>query len=196
MRLTIALGLVAALAACSGGTQEGLVKYTGLAPNTAKQLPADGRKMESFCPGCHARIEFGLARHQVKQQNFQCDTKILWQEQYDCGSCDATGVCRACINLEQTEGKCYNCKGTGYLVYLGKTPECPNCKDKEKGKCPVCKGTRKCDFCAGEKKLEASVVKEKIAKAVPKEEGEEKKPEPAPAPAPKPEEKKPEESKP
>jgi hypothetical protein len=206
MKLTFALvlGAVTALAACGGGMQEGLVKYTGLVPNTVRQIPGDSRKMESFCPGCRAPIEFGLARHLVKQQNMQCDTKLLWKKDYPCGSCDATGICRACLNMEQTEGKCYNCKGAGYLIYQGKTPECSNCTGKggERGKCPVCKGTRKCDYCAGEGKLPDSVVKEKIAKARPAEESEEKKPE-APkveekkpeAPA-APEEKKPEEKKP
>ena len=58
--------------------------------------------------------------------------------------------------MEQQVGNCYNCNGTGYRVYIGKTVDCPNCKST--GKCPVCKGKNECDMCEGETKLLLSQI--------------------------------------
>jgi len=202
MRLRNALVLLAAasLAACGGGKQEGLVSFKGQNPNTS--LQKDTRSVSTHCPGCLDPIEIGTERCPKKKT---CDTRIFWREKegYRCPSCQGNGVCAACVMMEQLpDGKCFNCKGTGNLVYYGKAPVCASCKG-EKG-CPVCKGSKKCDYCSGAGKVTAEAVKAKAAASMkagkaeddapakpeaPK--AEEKKPE-----APKTEEKPPEEKKP
>jgi hypothetical protein len=70
----------------------------------------------------------------------------------------ATGVCPACRLMEQKDGKCFACRGDGYLAYEGAMRECSNCRrpdPQSPGKwtagknCPICEGSRKCDACSG-----------------------------------------------
>lgn len=184
MRLRNALVLLAAasLAACGGGKQEGLVSFKGQNPNTS--LQKDTRSVSTHCPGCLRPLEVGTERCTDKKV---CDTRIVWKDAYRCPSCQGNGVCSACVMMEQLpDGKCFNCKGTGNLVYYGKAPVCASCKG-EKG-CPICKGSKKCDYCSGAGKIPAETVKARAAAAKPVKEEEA-----APAKA---EEKKPEEAKP
>jgi len=183
----VALGL-AALAACGGGTPEGVVKFYGLTPTTSGAMTQDARGVATYCPGpCQRSMEVGTPRCPDRKN---CDVKIRWREDYRCAYCAGTSVCRACEVMEQPDGSCYYCKGAKTIAYAGKAPECSNCKGT--GKCPVCKGTRKCDWCEGSGKVGGNVVKDRAAKraAASKEEPEEK-----PA-VPKAEEKKAEETKP
>ena len=73
--------------------------------------------------------------------------------------------------LEQQDGKCFDCAGTGIKTYAGKTPECPNCKGKKV--CPICEGSKKCDYCKGEGKLDDATVSALAGKSGPKSETEE-----------------------
>lgn len=178
----------ALLSACGGGVQDGVVQFLGPAPNSAKQLAHDVRSVKTSCPGCGRSLELGTERCPDRKG---CDARVRWANAYRCGYCRGSGACQACFLMEQPDGKCFNCKGTGYITYLGKSPPCPNCaggKDPKPGFCPVCKGTRKCDFCRGEGKVPAETVKERAAKAAASDEEAPAEPAPA-APA---EEKKPE----
>ncbi len=197
MRVTNAFVLLAAasLAACGGGRQEGVVSFKGQNPNTS--LQKDNRSVSTHCPGCLDPIEIGTERCPKKKT---CDTRIFWREKegYRCPSCQGNGVCGACVMMEQLpDGKCFNCKGTGNLIYFGKAPECASCKGK--GACPICKGSKKCDYCAGAGKIPAEEVKTRAAAFMKKSgESEEEAPaktEAAPE-APKTEEPKAEEKKP
>ncbi len=185
MRLKHAIVLLAAaaLGACGGGKQDGMVSWKGQTPNTS--LQKDTRSVSTHCPGCRQWLEWGTERCPDKKF---CDTRIFWQSAYPCPSCRGSGVCSACVMMEQLpDGKCYNCKGTGNLVYKGKAPDCASCKGK--GGCAVCTGSKKCDYCEGAGKIPADTVKSRaaVARAAGKDE------DAAPA---KPEEKKPEEAKP
>lgn len=185
MRLKVAIVALgaAALAACGGGTPEGVVKFYGLTPNTSKQLAGDARGVATYCPGpCQRPMEVGTARCPDRKY---CDVKIKWREDYRCAYCAGTKVCRACEVMEQADGSCYYCKGAKTIAYAGKAPECSNCKGT--GKCPVCKGSRNCDWCEGSGKVPATVVKDRAAKRAASSREEDEKP--------KPEEKKPEETK-
>ncbi len=158
MRLRHAAVLLGAslLAACSGGTQEGVVRFAGFAPINATQK--DTRYVQTFCPGCGDLTQVDTKRC----TNKKCKIDIKWPDKYTCGSCQGTGVCPSCLAMEQTKGECYNCRGTGVLVYQGQSPNCPNCKGTQK--CPLCGGSTKCKECGGEGKISKDVVKAKASK--------------------------------
>lgn len=183
MRIKLALaGLaLAALAAC-GGSPNGVIQFRGLTPNTAAQKKKDGRHILAYCPNCGLRIDAGA--DQCPDQRICKMRNIRWESSYACGFCNATGACMACKLLEQEGGNCVDCRGQGYITYLGKTPECPNCKGnaeaKHKGKCPICLGETKCDYCGGSGKLPFETVRARAKKASGESEEEEKKPEPNP----------------
>lgn len=155
---------VAVLAACGGGKQDGIVQFIGFTPVTANQK--DIRTYQTFCPGCKDPIAVDTARCPKKS----CKTDMVWKADYRCASCQGSGICAACLIMEQPNGDCYNCKGLGHLIYAGQSPECPNCKGSKK--CPTCKGSTKCDACNGEKKIAKDVVKTKAAKFVNKDDAE------------------------
>lgn len=168
MRLSIALALplVLSLAACGGGKPKGVVRFTGLAPNSLAQKAKDKRAVIVTCPNprCMNPLAVGATKCNVKN----CETIISWDKDYGCPSCNSTGVCSACVLLEQTDGKCFDCGGEGIKTFQGKTPECPNCKGKKV--CPICQGSRKCDYCNGEGKLSDATVKALAEKSGPKPE--------------------------
>ena len=151
--LVFAIPVLALLAAC-GGAQDGLVSFYGQTPNTAAQKMEDSRKTGFSCPKCKDPVTMQTAQC-PKPKNI-CETQIRWKADYPCMYCNGTGVCRACVNMEQVDGNCYNCSGTGLRVYVGKTIDCPNCKAT--GKCPICEGDSKCDKCGGSTKISASEV--------------------------------------
>lgn len=153
------LASVVLLAACGSGKMEGDVRFIGFAPVTSKDK--DVRAIETRCPWCFEPLEVDTPRHKAKKS---CNNDIKWSDKYNCPSCQGTGHCAACTQMEQTRGDCYNCKGQGVLIYAGQSPECPNCKGQKK--CPVCKGSQKCDYCNGEGKLAKEFVKAKAAKFV------------------------------
>jgi hypothetical protein len=187
MRDALALLSVAMLAACSG-KPAGQVKMMGLTPNTG--LQKDTREIRCTCPSCGTLIEAEAPRCPDKN----CKATLNWDEKYRCGFCSGTGVCQACFLMEKTGGKCFNCKGKGFITFQGRTPDCPDCK--KTGVCTICKGTQKCDYCGGSKEIAIDVIKAKARKpgAGKEESVEEKKPAP-PAPSEKKEEKKEEEKK-
>ena len=195
MRLRNAFVLLAAaaLSACGGGRQEGVVSFKGQSPNTS--LQKDNRSVSTHCPGCLKPVEVGSDRCPDKKF---CDTRIYWKENYRCPSCQGSTACQACVMMEQLpDGKCYNCKGSGNLVYFGKAPECASCKGK--GACPICKGSKKCDDCKGAGRIPAEEVKSRAAatmKLNKEEDDEPAKPEPKKEEAPKTEAPKAEEAKP
>jgi len=158
MRDALALLSVAALAAC-GGKPAGLVKMMGLTPNTS--LQKDTREIRCFCPSCGSQIEMGV---KACPKGKVCGVPLSWKDDYSCGFCNGTGVCQACFLMEKEGGKCFNCKGKGYITYQGKTPPCPDCKGKTEGKCTICKGSQKCDFCEGAQKISKDVIKERAKK--------------------------------
>ena len=99
--------------------------------------------------------------------NKECDVEIQWKGNtavrdgnYKCKYCAASGRCPACIMMEQeaNDGDCYNCQGEGFVIYRGKTRECPNCEGTKK--CPICEGSTDCDRCDGKGEIHA----DKIAK--------------------------------
>ena len=149
------------LAACGGGKQEGIVTFVGFAPVTANDK--DIRTIETRCPGCNEPLEIDTARH---KENKKCNIDMAWAKEYRCPSCQGSGICGACLTMEQTKGECYNCKGEGVLIYAGKSPTCPNCKGNKV--CPLCKGTRKCDQC-DKGYISKETVKAKAAKFVRKD---------------------------
>jgi hypothetical protein len=149
------------LAACGGGKQEGIVTFVGFAPVTANDK--DIRTIETRCPNCFEPLEVDTARH---KENKKCNIDMTWAKEYRCPSCQGSGICGACLTMEQTKGECYNCKGEGVLIYAGKSPTCPNCKGNKV--CPLCKGSRKCDQCTGGM-ISKDVVKAKAAKFVRKD---------------------------
>jgi hypothetical protein len=179
--MTAAAAILAAslLAACGGGRQEGIVKFRGIPPQSALQLAKDVRQVTTQCPHCLRPTEVDTAVCPEKT----CKGQIKWADSYTCGSCQGTGRCTACKMLEQKDGKCFNCDGSGVKVYLGKSPACPNCKGEKT--CPICKGNGKCDSCQGTGKVSKDVVKDRAKKSMPA--GEEAA---APAPAAKEEPKK------
>ncbi len=164
MRLTAALAipLLLSLAACGGGKPKGVVKFSGLAPNTTAQKGKDNRAVATSCPNCRNTLAFGTTKCGVKN----CETVLTWEKSYPCPSCQATGTCSACTLLEQQDGKCFDCAGNGVKTYAGKSPECPNCKGKKV--CPICDGSKKCEYCKGEGKLDDATVQGLAAKAAPK----------------------------
>lgn len=149
---------VAGLAACGGGSQDAVVRFSGLTPNAASQQTKDTRKVTTACPGC-GKYKGDLERCDDKKK---CDTRIKWDASYPCGFCHGTKACNACVMMEQKDGKCFYCKGEGVLPYKGAPSECRNCKAKKV--CPVCAGSQKCDFCKGEGRLTKAQVQE-LAKA-------------------------------
>jgi len=158
------LASVLMLAACGVGKPEGDVRFIGFAPLTSKDK--DVREVRTFCPGCGDPIAVDTARC----PNKKCKTDMRWNNDYPCPSCRGSGICSACLEMEQEKGECYNCKGQGDLIFAGQTRECPNCKGTKK--CPVCKGTMKCDYCNGEKKVGKEFVKAKAAKFLSKDDSE------------------------
>ncbi len=186
MRDALVLLSVAVLAAC-GRPPGAQVKMRGLTPNTS--LQKDLREIRCTCPSCGLMIEAGTEKC-PDQKN--CKARIDWNEEegYPCGYCTGSGKCQACVLMEKEGGKCFNCKGAGYLTFQGQTPKCADCKGD--GKCTICKGTQNCDFCGGTKKVSLEVVKAKARKpGEGREEGVEEK-----KPAPPPPEKKAEDAKP
>lgn len=182
MRMRDALAVLAAavLAAC-GGKPAGQVKMRGLTPNTG--LQKDLREIRCTCPSCGTQVEPEASRCPDKN----CKTPLTWSEKYPCGFCCATGVCQACYLMEKPGGKCFNCKGKGFLTYQGHTPDCPDCK--KTGVCTICKGTMKCDFCGGAKEVGIDVVKAKAKGPGGSQEAAEEKKPAAPPPPPAPEKK-------
>jgi hypothetical protein len=175
MRLTAALAipLVLSLAACGGGRPKGVVRFTGIAPNTAAQKAKDDRGVVVTCPGPCANkdgskspLAYGADKCPVKN----CVDKLAWDKTYICPSCNGGGSCSACALLEQQDGKCFDCAGSGVKIYAGKSPECSNCKGKKV--CPICDGSKKCDFCKGEGKLDDAAVQALAGKSAPKASGE------------------------
>ena len=171
MRLTAALAipLILSLAACGGGKPKGVVRFTGIAPNTTAQKAKDTRGVVVTCPGScinkdgsKSPIAFGADKCPVKN----CIEKLAWDKTYTCPSCNGGGGCSACALLEQQDGKCFDCAGNGVKTYAGKSPECPNCKGKKV--CPICDGSKKCDYCKGEGKLDDAAVQALAAKTAPK----------------------------
>ncbi len=164
MRLRYALVLLgaAALAAC-GGRPEGQVRFAGETPKVGTKK--DLRAIDASCPACDREVELGIDRC----PDTKCGQKIRWSEDYACRYCGGSRKCQACIMMEQPDGKCYNCKGRGYLTYIGQSKPCPNCSAREKGKCPTCKGSTECDFCAGKGTVAISTLKERVRKPAPEE---------------------------
>lgn len=200
MKLSRGLILLAsvALAACGTGKPDGIVAFHGFPPNTSKQnekLKAAKviREYTTACPGCGKEIEYGKTKCPGKA----CQAQISWPKTYTCASCKGTGLCNACVWMDQPTGECYNCRGKGDLIINGQARDCPNCKGKKA--CPICvqpdgRGNMKCDWCKGEGKVSEDFVKAHLRKGASEDDDtkpEEKKPEEK-----KPEEKKPEEKKP
>ena len=176
MRLTAALApiLILSLAACGGGKPKGVVNFIGLPPNSAAQKAKDPRAVIVTCPGpCYKKdgskdpIPFGAVSCGIKN----CVEKLAWDKSFTCPSCNGGGSCSACRLLEQHDGKCFDCAGTGIKTYAGKTPECPNCKGKKV--CPICEGSKKCDYCKGEGKLDDAAVQALTNKSAAKPESDE-----------------------
>lgn len=184
MRLTaaLALPLILSLAACGGGKPKGVVRFTGLAPNSAAQKAKDNRTLTVSCPTCMKPVPFAAEKCPNRKE---CP-KLIWDKSFTCPSCNGSGGCSGCALMEQKDGNCPNCAGSGIKTYAGKTPECSNCKGKKL--CPVCDGSKKCDYCKGAGQLDDAAVRDLAAKAAPREEGDPIAPPPAPVPAPKPEE--------
>jgi hypothetical protein len=151
---------ILALAACGGGKQDGIVKFRGIPPQSALQQTMDVRIVTSQCPHCLTAVEVDTTVCPEKN----CKGQIKWPDSYTCGSCQGTGRCTACKMLEQKDGKCFNCDGSGVKVYLGKSPACPNCKGEKT--CPICKGNGKCDSCQGAGKVSKDVVKDRAKKSM------------------------------
>ena len=195
MKLTYAIVLLAAaaLTACGpSGRQEGVVKFKGATPNTSLQkAKGDNRELSTYCPACGRSVDPGTSPCPDKKG---CNIQITWNGPYPCGACKGTGRCSACYWMEQPDGACYNCKGSGNRIYLGQSKECPNCKGK--GKCLICDDKKGCDYCGGSGKLTYDLVKDRAKKAAKSStDDEDSKPLPK-AEEKKPEEKKPEEKKP
>jgi len=71
----------------------------------------------------------------LRQQAAHADHK-----QIACTICDGTGVMKACIVCDHSDGKCVTCGGTGRIA---------------NGEyCPACVGTGKCYFCGGSGKMQ------------------------------------------
>ena len=66
----LALPLVLSLAACGGGKPKGVVRFTGLAPNSAAQKAKDNRAVTVTCPNprCMNPISFGATRCTVEYE--------------------------------------------------------------------------------------------------------------------------------
>jgi len=153
-------------AGCSPGTDVA-VGFVGQTPTNA--LVADTRGVEFRCPGCKAKLDVSAGPAQRCPDRKNCGIRISWaRPDRACGYCFGTGECVACRLMNQDDGKCYSCRGQGYVTVEGTTPDCKNCK--RTAKCPICKGERRCDFCGGDGKVS---LEELRAKA---------KPEPAPNP--------------
>lgn len=148
-RLVLAFAVAVILPAC--GPQDGLVTFTGVTPMTS--LDKDSRKTHLQCPKCKEPIDTGVTHHQNKAK--ECDTQIQWTPK-PCPYCGGTSKCQACVNMQQENGDCYNCKGEGIRVYEGRSLDCPNCKGAKK--CPVCKGTQQCDFCGGDGEVDVATI--------------------------------------
>lgn len=163
MKLTaaLALSLTLSLAACGGGKPKGVVRFTGLAPNSTAQKAKDNRAVTVVCGGCLNPIAFGAEKCGVKR----CETRLTWDKSYACPSCSGSKACQACVLLEQKDGACFNCKD-GIKTYAGRTPECSNCKGKKV--CPICEGKQVCDYCHGAGKLDVDAVQAIVAKSAPK----------------------------
>jgi hypothetical protein len=197
MKLSRGLVLLAsvALAACGSGKPEGIVAFHGFPPNTSKQnekLKAAKtiRQYTTACPGCGKEIEYGKTKCPSKV----CAIQMSWAKAYPCASCKGSGLCNACVWMDQPTGECYNCRGKGDLIINGQARDCPNCKGKKT--CPICEGSRKCDWCKGDGKVTEDFVKAHLMKGSNDEEAEEKKPDEKKPEEKKPEEKKPDEKKP
>jgi hypothetical protein len=191
MKLSHLAVLMAAafLAGCGGGLPEGDVRFIGFAPVTAKDK--DVRAVQTFCPNCHEPMAIdqeGDKGVKNRCENKKCRTKVVWSDSYKCPSCQGSGRCAACTQMEQGKGECYNCRGQGVLIYAGQSPNCPNCKGSKQ--CPICKSSQKCDYCEGTGKVAKEVVKTRAAKGSVNE-----LPESDSKPAPKTEEKKEEQPK-
>src|SRR5436190_17265360 len=165
MKLSHLAVLMAAafLAGCGGGIPEGDVRFIGFAPVTAKDK--DVRAVQTFCPNCHEPMAIdqeGDKGVKNRCENKKCRTKVVWSDNYKCPSCQGSGRCAACTQMEQGKGECYNCRGQGVLIYAGQSPNCPNCKGTKQ--CPICKSSQKCDYCEGTGKVAKDVVKTRAAK--------------------------------
>lgn len=156
--VVLAVGM---LAACSGGKQEGVVKFYGSTPNTSVQKAKFVREYQSFCPNCGKEIAYGATKCPNRRT---CEGVLLtWPNEYVCGSCKGTGQCGACAWMDQmATGECYNCRGKGDLILQGQGKPCPNCGGKKV--CPICEGTKKCDWCKGSGRVGADLVKKTLRK--------------------------------
>ena len=81
--------VVALLAACGGGKQDGEVRFIGFAPITSKDK--DVRSVQTFCPHCHEPMSVDKARC----ENKRCKSDVHWNADYKCPSCQGSGVCSA-----------------------------------------------------------------------------------------------------
>ncbi len=164
MRIKTALVLVVTLtlAACGGGKQKGVVKFKGSTPNTSLAVKRDNRAVSSHCPKCDDPLKIDEVRcPKVKT----CGAKVEWDSTYTCGPCGGSGVCQACVWMENQKGQCYACRGEGFIAYQGKTPDCKNCSGKKV--CPICAGTQKCDYCKGRKMFDKAEVMALVEKSNP-----------------------------
>ena len=164
MRIRVAsLALILGFLAACGRPPSAVVKFTGMTPQSSRIK--DNRVVKVFCPGCGTHIDAKITQCPDLEN---CGAEIALEEEYTCPYCEGNGKCATCVILQQTNGKCFNCNGVGYLTYQGKTRPCPNCGKKDKegdGKCPICKGTETCDYCGlGEGKISKSKVAEEQVK--------------------------------
>ena len=161
MRLIALIGLMMAAAGC-GGSATGVVEFYGLTVGHKGEVSADEKSPDEDryvtvrCSACSTPVAPGAGTCPYRD----CLEELAWESSYDCRWCKGTGKCQACELFEQVDGKCYNCEGRGYLAYLGKTKDCPNCQGK-KG-CPTCGGSEKCDICNGDAKVGMDVIGERV----------------------------------
>jgi hypothetical protein len=166
MKKTFLLAAVVATAlfvGCSPSAKVSVV-WKGTTPATA--AAKDVRAIDFKCPACGTAVTPGAQQCSIKE----CRSKIQWPDEFACGYCAGTGDCPTCKMMNQTDGKCYNCAGSGTMalgsigsVPIGKTAACPNCK--QTGKCPTCSKSSpgKCDFCKGDKKVSQAELAKHMA---------------------------------
>jgi len=163
LRLGVCVLAMAFVAGC-GRKGDVTVSFKGHTP--VNGLTKDDRSVSFACPACGAAATADAKKCSVKK----CEAAISWQkEDRTCAYCSGTGQCTACRLMNQAEGKCYNCRGHGFLTMQGKTPACPSCKGKDgrgTGKCAACKDKAgACDFCEGKGQITLSTLKSRQAKA-------------------------------
>jgi hypothetical protein len=170
MKYAAIITLLCLTVGCGGGS-DAEVMFEGSTPITSSQIRdaegnvVDARHTVTVCPSCRKPVDVNT---QYCPDVNNCGVEIAWDKPVPCAWCDASGNCHACFMMEQKDGNCANCEGAGVVAYLGKPMPCPNCKDGEEGKCPVCRGSQKCDMCGGDGQLSADELK-KLNERAPKE---------------------------